>query len=381
MACYHREKTKYPGVFIVERNGKKSLYILYRREGTRKLIEEKLGSTSGGWTPARANSERARRIEGKSASNVEKRRQQTVALEAEANRWTFNRLLERYCQAKADLKGLEFDKLRYSNHLEKKFGDKEPRGLVSLDIERLRHRLRKDGMKPASVRHIVELLRRLANFGMKQGLCEGLKFQIQLPRVNNMKTETLTPEELKRLHEVLMEESNRGNPAAFMVRLTLATGMRRGELFRLQWRDIEDDHILLRETKGGIDARIPLNAAARRILDEVPRVLSEFIFPGRGGGQRNNAQKSLTRIKHLAGLPEDFRILHGSRHVYASTGVSNGIDLYTMQHLLTHKSPAMTQRYAHLANDHLRRASERTSALLAGEPGADVVNLEERRRA
>jgi len=39
MACYHREKTKYPGVFIVERNGKKSLYILYRREGTRKLIE------------------------------------------------------------------------------------------------------------------------------------------------------------------------------------------------------------------------------------------------------------------------------------------------------------------------------------------------------
>jgi integrase len=60
--------------------------------------------------------------------------------------------------------------------------------------------------------------------------------------------------------------------------------------------------------------------------------------------------------------------------------VSNGIDLYTMQHLLTHKSAAMTQRYAHLADDYLRRASERTAAILAGETNPSVVNLEAKRR-
>ena len=69
---YKREKTKYPGVFLVERDSRKFLYILYRKPGSRKLIEEKLGSSKNGWTPAKASLERSRRIEGK-ASNVEKR--------------------------------------------------------------------------------------------------------------------------------------------------------------------------------------------------------------------------------------------------------------------------------------------------------------------
>jgi site-specific recombinase XerD len=124
-----------------------------------------------------------------------------------------------------------------------------------------------------------------------------------------------------------------------------------------------------------VDATIPLNDATRRILDEVPRSDFPLVFPGRDGKVRTNAHKSLTRIKTLAALPDDFRILHGCRHVFASTGVSNGIDLYTMQHLLTHKSPAMTQRYAHLADDHLKRASERTARILAGGNMESVIDL------
>ncbi|MEO1959638.1 MAG: tyrosine-type recombinase/integrase, partial [Paracoccus sp. (in: a-proteobacteria)] len=111
---------------------------------------------------------------------------------------------------------------------------------------------------------------------------------------------------------------------------TRSRGMRRGEIFRLRWSDLRDGHILLREPKGGMDATIPLNDATRRILDEVPRSDFPLVFPGRDGKVRTNAHKSLTRIKTLAALPDDFRILHGCRHVFASTGVSNGIDLYTM---------------------------------------------------
>lgn len=49
--------------------------------------------------------------------------------------------------------------------------------------------------------------------------------------------------------------------------------------------------------------------------------------------------------------------MHGLRHVFASTLASNGVDLYTLQALLTYRSPAMTQRYAHLSNEHLRNAA------------------------
>jgi integrase len=48
---------------------------------------------------------------------------------------------------------------------------------------------------------------------------------------------------------------------------------------------------------------------------------------------------------------------------------SGQVDLYTLQKLLTHKSPAMTQRYAHLRDEALRRASD-----LAGELFTQAIN-------
>ena len=59
--------------------------------------------------------------------------------------------------------------------------------------------------------------------------------------------------------------------------------------------------------------------------------------------------------------------MHGLRHVYASMLASSGqVDLYTLQKLLTHKSPAMTQRYAHLRDEALRQASDLAGDLIAG---------------
>lgn len=80
--------------------------------------------------------------------------------------------------------------------------------------------------------------------------------------------------------------------------------------------------------------------------------------------------KQVNRIKKRAGLPPDFRALHGLRHVYASMLASSGqVDLYTLQKLLTHKSPQMTQRYAHLRDEALRKASD-----LAGDLIASILN-------
>ena len=47
---------------------------------------------------------------------------------------------------------------------------------------------------------------------------------------------------------------------------------------------------------------------------------------------------------------------NGLRHNFASTLVSNGVDLYTVQKLLTHKDASTTQRYAHLSDKALRDA-------------------------
>jgi integrase len=160
--------------------------------------------------------------------------------------------------------------------------------------------------------------------------------------------------------------------AANFMRLALCTGMRRGELFKLMWADIdfERGYITIRAPKGGKDQIIPLNQAAREVLESHPRDESSFVFPGRGGRQRTRYPKRIDAIRERAGLPRDFRPLHGLRHVYASMLASSGqVDLYTLQKLLTHKSAAMTQRYAHLRDEALRRASD-----LAGDLIGQALN-------
>jgi len=52
--------------------------------------------------------------------------------------------------------------------------------------------------------------------------------------------------------------------------------------------------------------------------------------------------RPLRKIKQLAGLPDDFRVLHGLRHHFASSLVSAGVPLHVVQRLLNHASPVMT---------------------------------------
>jgi integrase len=376
-----RYKTNYPGVFYREskRLGgpgtERIYYIVFKKDG--KIHEEKVGRQfADDMTPARAARIRAERIEGKRQSRKEIREQQKAARLAEASRWTFDRLWEEYKACKPDLKGRITDENRYVNYIRPWFGDKTPQEVSPLDVDRLRLQTAKNH-KPGTVRNVLEILRRLINFAAKKQLCPTPKFIIEMPKVNNLKTEDLNAEQLEALLKALEADSN--HQAANLMKLALYTGMRRGELFRLQWQDVDFERgfIHIRDPKGGLDQKIPLNQMARELLLQHPRTGSPYVFPGRGGGPRVDISKQVGRIKRAAGLPKDFRPLHGLRHTYASMLASSGqVDLYTLQRLLTHKSPAMTQRYAHLRDEALRRASE-----LAGDLLGQVINEKKRHTA
>jgi integrase len=373
MPTLARKKTSYKGVFYIDgtdpATGKpeKIFYIRYRKAG--KMIEEKAGRQSEDMTAARANLLRAERIHGKKPTRQEAREQRKATEKAEADRWTINRLWQEYKERKPGLKGLVTDENRYQNHIKPLLGDREPSSVTPFDVDRLRLNLLKT-RKPGTVKNVLELLRRLVNFAAKKHLCPVPSFIIEMPRVNNLKTEDLSPDQLTALLEAIEQDQN--IMAANFMKMALYTGMRRGELFRLQWQDLDFDKgfIYLRTPKSGQNEKIPLNQAARDLLESHPRTGSPYVFPGRHGGQRVDINKQVGRIKTAAGLPKDFRALHGLRHVYASMIASSGqVDLYTLQKLLTHKSAAMTQRYAHLRDDALRRASD-----LAGDLLREAIN-------
>ncbi len=374
MPSLKRKKTNYPGVFYIDgtsaATGKpeKIFYVRDRKAG--KMIEEKAGRQfADDMTPARAARIRAERMEGKSPSRKEVRELREAEQKAAADRWTFNRLWQEYKDRRPDLKGLVTDENRYRNHIKPRMGDREPKDIIPFDVDRLRLTLLRS-RKTGTVKNVLELLRRLLNFAIKKHLCPTPAFIVEMPKVNNLKTEDLAPEQLTALLEAIEQDSN--IQAANFMKMALFTGMRRGELFKLQWTDIsfERGFIHIRGPKGGKDEKIPLNPQARGLLKDHPRTNSPYVFPGRGGRQRVDISKQVNRIKARAGLPKDFRALHGLRHVFASMLASSGqVDLYTLQKLLTHKSPGMTMRYAHLRDDALRRASD-----LAGEIIGQAMN-------
>jgi len=377
-----RFKTEYPGVFYREADrigGKgmeKVFYIIFKRDG--KNQEEKVGRQyKDDMTAAKAARIRGERFEGKRKSRKEIREAQREI------KWTIEKIWGAYKENHPGLKGIATDKSRFIKHIEPFLGKKEPSELVPLDIDRIRIKLLKT-KKPATVRNVLELLRRIVNYAGKKQLCKTPSFAIEMPEVNNLRTEDLSAEQMNKLLKILREgiitekdgtKKVLDPDACDAMLLAICSGMRRGEIFRLMWDDVDFQRgfITIREPKGGTNQTIPLSEAAKVILENRPRVKeSPYVFPGRGrhrevAGEslrhREDASKQFRAIRDAAGLPKDFRPMHGLRHAFASHLASSGqVDLYTLQRLLTHKSPLMTQRYAHLRDDTLRSASN-----LAGE--------------
>ncbi len=111
---------------------------------------------------------------------------------AEAGRMTLGRLFELFVEYKAGNKSICDDKSRWRLYLEKDFSRKEVHEVVTLDVDRVRHRLTKKGLAPATVKQAVVLLKRVINHAVKKGIIPAFdpsRLQFEMPVVRNERTE------------------------------------------------------------------------------------------------------------------------------------------------------------------------------------------------
>ena len=91
----------------------------------------------------------------------------------------------------------------------------------------------------------------------------------------------LSPDEIRRVVEVLSRYDKTRTDQAAVVRLLLLTGCRKSELLTLKWRDYREGKLFLRDSKNG-PRTVWLSSAAREVLDRLPRN-SAWVFPSRWG--------------------------------------------------------------------------------------------------
>ena len=183
----------------------------------------------------------------------------------------------------------------------------------------------------------------------------------------------LSESELRRLGGVLnlYESAQAMCPYAIAaVRLLILTGCRSAEVLQLRWEDVDFERRCLRlpDSKTG-KRTVLLNEPALEILASLePQDDNPHVVPGeKPGSHRSTLQPVWERLREAAEIL-DVRI-HDLRHTFASFGVNGGQNLAVVGRLLGHRKITTTQRYAHLSDEPVRRASD-----AIGQELVDMLN-------
>jgi integrase len=274
--------------------------------------------------------------------------------------------LERHAMPKKRSKSVRDDRSMLDNKVLPRLRSKKVDAVTRRDVEAIHVGL-KD--RPYQANRVLALLSKMFNLAVDWGWRSDNPVK-GIERYQEEKRDRwLSNEELRRLCEALDGHSNQR--AANAVRLQLLTGARLGEVLsaRKDAFDLErgvwtkPSHL----TKQRRTEHVPLSGQALALLVAIVEgsaLESPYLFPGDVPAQPlKGIKKFWASALRQAGIANYRR--HDNRHTYASHLVSSGLSLELVGRLLGHTTATTTKRYAHLADDPLRAATERFGAKIA----------------
>jgi integrase len=213
----------------------------------------------------------------------------------------------------------------------------------------------------------------------------------KVPRVVTVDHATWTPTQLKLFLDHIAQDR-----LMALYFLGAATGMRRGELVGLRWRDIDLDArtIDVRETIVAYGKEVwvkkPKSPSSRRTFPDIDsrtiavlqahrkaQIAEQLAAEAWAGTDRvfvdelgenlkpGAVTRGMARHVRAAGLPK--LTPHGLRHTFATVALEAGVDVVYVSRLMGHSSATITQDvYQHPRQEHLAEANRTISAKLLG---------------
>lgn len=402
-------KTKYPGIrYRLHANRKhgvqadKYFVLTYKHEG--KTRSEALGWSSEGMTldkaveamaeikanrrtgigPDTLTEKKRLALKAKQEAEAERLRleaEKAAADHAEAERIrletisVFNAVLEQYSKSHADKKSLKDERILLRLWVQPVVGSKRLQEITQFDMERIRRNMLKAGRSPRRVQYAMAVIRQIFNYAKTRKLFDGESPTkgVKLPKVDNRRMRFLSPEEANSLLNELKKHSMICYRASL---LSLYSGLRFGEIAGLRWQhvDIENRQIVILDPKNGKTRFSFMADAVIQMFSEMsPGKPNDLVFESRTRRDLTQISDTFNRVVAVLGFNngvEDRRmkvVFHTLRHSCASQLAMSGADLSTIQAVLGHKTLAMTERYSHLTNQHIKNAINRLQAVMNPE--------------
>jgi integrase len=276
---------------------------------------------------------------------------------------------------------------RYSEllriHVRPRIGAKRIQAIRVEDLNKLYSDLHQK-IAPRTIKHVHRVLHRVFGHAAKWGTVKrNVVALVDAPKVQATETAALQIAEIPKMFAGVRDRIL--FPIAVVA---LGTGMRRGELCALRWRDVdlEGGSLLVERSleqtrKGGLRFKAPKSARGRRTISLSPAVVAELrkhwkaqqeqrlalglgkappdglVFATWDGNPRqpSGLTKEFSQAMEDIGLPHV--TLHTLRHTHASQLITSGMDILTVSRRLGHSSPAITLTvYGHLLSPEDRAA-------------------------
>ena len=243
--------------------------------------------------------------------------------------------------------------------LVEEFGERPIRDIDSHSIDGYLARRRDEGLSQASCNRYLAALKAIFKKAAEWGYISiNVTEYVKMVREPEKKPNPYRDDELQRVFSCLDAPHRR------IAEIYLHTGMRRGELIKLLWKDVDFESrlIVIRAPKNDRDRAIPMSERVYEILQQVReewedckrgKVISLEVF-----GSYANIRRALITAMKRGRIAEDRRDrpIHRLRDTFGTKLAEKGVPADRIQKLMGHKDIAMTLRYVETREQGLRDA-------------------------
>lgn len=220
-----------------------------------------------------------------------------------------------------------------------------------------------EGYAPRTVRAILDVLRMMMKMAVQDGiLTRNVAELVQRPKLEQAEPKHFTADEARRFLDAAKEDE-----LGSLYAVAIGTGLRRGELLGLTWRDVDGATVRVAKAKTATGVRlVPLPPFAADALSRLDR------RPGHiWAVSPSHVSKHFAVLCRRAGVP--VLPFHSLRHSAASLMLDAGVDPLTIQQVLGHSRVTMTAHYARAGEDRKREAVDALGRRMAGRSDSEAV--------